>query len=618
MPWKIEKRDGGARVVEKDGEEVMCYTGDGAEEKAERLMAALYASEPGAAGKAAEDETRTCECLDCDHTVETKEHCADVKCPECGGEMRRQERPGPGKSTGSKQENKNSCVCPKCGEVVPREPGTVCALVKCKKCKLPLIARIGGKKEEDAEEEKRWVTISGRRVFIARGGGRGGGSGPKPVTGYESLADRTDDDLAKSAGIYSNVAGNKDLPANIRSEYEGALENVQREIDWRKAHPEPKKGTTEEIIKRVEVLEDTIRVRVRNPDKFQEDSFRTIVLSEDEGIKAVVGRLTGEETTTVQTYIFDKDKWDSKRAQAWVKKNKKATSLDQQRQQVSAAWRAKFVRRGGVPMTDDSYWPKEVFDKYLIVEAPDGLYSYPYTIAEGGEVEFGDPVKVKVEYVPIAPSTRSVNFAVKSLGETEKAYIVGGYGIAWGDEKQRDLSPWPNADGSKGEFFTPATAGLDDIPVKVMTFEHDKDQDESGEPIKEALGHTILERDDLRGRWIEAQIEKGRRYAQYVMDLLNRGDLYLSSETASHWRDVADNGEIKRWRTAGYTFTTHPMEPRIGSVDALKSYYVGANLAFPPDDSDDGKVDAGASSQDAEKVKALTEIELELIELARR
>lgn len=48
---------------------------------------------------AAEDEKQkyTCECLECGHVLVTEEHCADIKCPECGGEMRRQERPGAGK-----------------------------------------------------------------------------------------------------------------------------------------------------------------------------------------------------------------------------------------------------------------------------------------------------------------------------------------------------------------------------------------------------------------------------------------------------------------------------------------------------------------------------------------
>jgi len=38
-----------------------------------------------------------CECLKCGKKVTTTEHCTDIKCPDCGGEMRRTERPGPGK-----------------------------------------------------------------------------------------------------------------------------------------------------------------------------------------------------------------------------------------------------------------------------------------------------------------------------------------------------------------------------------------------------------------------------------------------------------------------------------------------------------------------------------------
>ena len=39
-----------------------------------------------------------CECLDCGHTLRTDKHCVDIKCPECGGKMRRKERPGPGRT----------------------------------------------------------------------------------------------------------------------------------------------------------------------------------------------------------------------------------------------------------------------------------------------------------------------------------------------------------------------------------------------------------------------------------------------------------------------------------------------------------------------------------------
>lgn len=39
-----------------------------------------------------------CECIRCGHKLETDRHCRDLKCPKCGGQMRRAERPGPGQA----------------------------------------------------------------------------------------------------------------------------------------------------------------------------------------------------------------------------------------------------------------------------------------------------------------------------------------------------------------------------------------------------------------------------------------------------------------------------------------------------------------------------------------
>jgi len=38
-----------------------------------------------------------CECIDCGHKLVSEKHCNEIKCPKCGGEMRRLERPGPGR-----------------------------------------------------------------------------------------------------------------------------------------------------------------------------------------------------------------------------------------------------------------------------------------------------------------------------------------------------------------------------------------------------------------------------------------------------------------------------------------------------------------------------------------
>jgi ATP-dependent Clp protease, protease subunit len=51
-----------------------------------------------------EDKPYRCECIDCGYQMDSEKHCRDIECPECGGEMRRVERPGPGQKT--KQEQK--------------------------------------------------------------------------------------------------------------------------------------------------------------------------------------------------------------------------------------------------------------------------------------------------------------------------------------------------------------------------------------------------------------------------------------------------------------------------------------------------------------------------------
>ena len=38
-----------------------------------------------------------CECIDCGHKLTSDKHCKDIKCPKCGGEMRREERPAGGR-----------------------------------------------------------------------------------------------------------------------------------------------------------------------------------------------------------------------------------------------------------------------------------------------------------------------------------------------------------------------------------------------------------------------------------------------------------------------------------------------------------------------------------------
>ena len=51
-------------------------------------------------------EKYRCECVKCGHKLTSDKHCKDIKCPECGGQMRRQERPGPGQEGVEAEETK--------------------------------------------------------------------------------------------------------------------------------------------------------------------------------------------------------------------------------------------------------------------------------------------------------------------------------------------------------------------------------------------------------------------------------------------------------------------------------------------------------------------------------
>jgi cation transport regulator ChaB len=69
-----------------------------------------------------------------------------------------------------------------------------------------------------------------------------------------------------------------------------------------------KKRTTINYIRRGQI----------NPNKFQKGSFKTIFISKTDGIKAVIGKLIGQDNTQVQSYLFEKSKWTNTEVDKWV------------------------------------------------------------------------------------------------------------------------------------------------------------------------------------------------------------------------------------------------------------------------------------------------------------
>lgn len=72
---------------------------------------------------------------------------------------------------------------------------------------------------------------------------------------------------------------------------------------------------------------DRLRIITIAEDNFHDNTLRTIAIASQQGITAIVGKLKTDAngTTRVQSYLFDKVKWDNERACKWVREHEGMT-----------------------------------------------------------------------------------------------------------------------------------------------------------------------------------------------------------------------------------------------------------------------------------------------------
>jgi len=69
---------------------------------------------------------------------------------------------------------------------------------------------------------------------------------------------------------------------------------------------------------------DYVRSGHRNPSEFRSDTFRTITLSSEEGINAVIAKPKGKHTMEVVSYLFEKGKgWTLEKAKEWFEQHQR-------------------------------------------------------------------------------------------------------------------------------------------------------------------------------------------------------------------------------------------------------------------------------------------------------
>jgi len=79
-----------------------------------------------------------------------------------------------------------------------------------------------------------------------------------------------------------------------------------------------------ELVNKPETTDNYHHIPIRDKSLFVDGSFRTITLSDSQGIKAVIGKLKSDPdgSTVTQKYLFDVTKFSMSEAQAWVDSHK--------------------------------------------------------------------------------------------------------------------------------------------------------------------------------------------------------------------------------------------------------------------------------------------------------
>jgi HK97 family phage major capsid protein len=157
---------------------------------------------------------------------------------------------------------------------------------------------------------------------------------------------------------------------------------------------------------------------------------------------------------------------------------------------------------------------------------------------------------------------------------------VGGYGIVWGNENQRDL---------EGQWFTPRTylgktlgvpAENKGIVIKASIdwlYDHTlEDLPETAKQFGDMRDYTLgivdrVKADDV-GVWVEAQFDRHDDWGNAVMSMIDRGVLNWSSGSAPLYVDIDETGEIKAWKVVEWSSTPTPAEFRHTGNVRLKHY----------------------------------------------
>jgi len=285
----------------------------------------------------------------------------------------------------------------------------------------------------------------------------------------------------------------------------------------------------------------------------------------------------------------------------------KSVSLDAWVGRVASAWREMCE---AMPYAEYS-WVSECFDDFVVVAKGKTFWKIPYVI-EGEVVTFAPlPEWAEVERIQEwrpkggeteAESEKADAYAVKALDGDGK---IGAYAIRFGSASEPDLSEMKDFFNSDTDFWLRELGYLEGKASAPILYDHTWDETTETEPVVGKWTKAVV--DDV-GVWLEGQLDKAKKYSEWVAELVKKGVLKLSSDSASHLvrREKQENGthKILRWPLLAASLTTTPTEPRLLPVESLSEAYKSVGLNYQQIAEWEAKMDKETIDLIAEAVAA--------------
>lgn len=196
-------------------------------------------------------------------------------------------------------------------------------------------------------------------------------------------------------------------------------------------------------------------------------------------------------------------------------------------------------------------------------------------------------VEVKQEWV-VKALTSARQMAAKSAEAASAGDRIGGYALIYGTAIKTDLYT---------EFFTRDTAfWLGEWKTRPMMYHHrlnDNDvlrvpigvidtieQDDAGVYVEGSLKSA-----EEIAAFIDGEMEKAKEYRDAIHQLVQKGVLHWSTDSAPHLVDRVPQANksawLKTWPFFGASLTPIPAEPRLPPVAEIKSAYQMLGLPIP-------------------------------------